>query len=202
MSHRSGKDIVNALRSRDPVLARRLLQDNFNSMKWLIWNREVTGLNTYELFSDIMTIIYRKADQPGFRLECNINTYFMKIADKYLRFYRSRTNSETVPEMTGLWEAEEIPAPRPYEELFDLKHALQLVRRVLLSMQTACKRILNLFFQGYSNGAIAERMKRSETAVRTLKKKCRKQFIDRIQNDPDYMELLRMDVVLNKTEER
>jgi len=199
MSFNSNTVTMEALRKRDPNMVKRIFERNIHSLKWLMWESGISGYLPHDLFNDIMLNIYMMTDKPDFRLTCSIDTYFIKIAQKHIAYFKYRKDLEYAPIMTGTEEAEEIADPALYEELFEMKNLLELARKTLLSMQTACKRILNLAFLGYSNSEAAARLKRSETAVRTLKKKCRKRFIEAMNGDPSFKDI-RKDTNLNKTD--
>lgn len=70
------------------------------------------------------------------------------------------------------------------------KHRLQMLKKVLESLGKNCLQVLLLAAQGYSGVEIAKKLKLgNEDVVKSTRSRCRKDLKNRIDNDPDLLDL-------------
>ena len=184
----------------DPGIVKQISDNNLDHLKWMLFEMGVFDYSCQDMFNDVILNLYKSVSRPGFRLNCSIDTYFMKIAERQIRFYKYRKQHEQKLDTTDLGEAESISVMPLYEQLFDIKILLEMVKKHLIQLALTCRRILNLAFQGYSNSDIAERMKDENAKIRRKKWNCMDNLLRSMHDDPEFREIRKSDIQFKEEE--
>ena len=186
MSAYSNSEIIGALRSRDQRINSMIRKKCMKVLRRLMYEARIYNYPASDMYNDILRNIYMMVDKPGFQLYGDFYNYFIGIAEKHIQYFRFRKANTFSPEIAGPEETEALQEEPTQEEQVDMNRMITHFRRIMRGMHPACRRILRLFFLGYSNSEAANRMKRTETAIRTLKKKCKNRLMELLHQDPEF----------------
>jgi len=188
-------EIIEGLRKRDQLIMKYLFHTCFMYIRSLAFLSGKEIYNPNDLFNDGLLILLKQADKTNFVLTCSLKTYFYRICRLLVSHENHLNNRKEAPVMLEFDEREE-PQESFFDEYYDRELMFNLIKRHLLRMMRACKRVLNLQFQSFNNLEISRKMKRSYEAVRKLKSKCKKKLLEAIYGDPEYRRIRKNDELM------
>ena len=141
-----------------------------------------------DLFQDALSIVYQKAGEESFEVQCSMEAYIFGICRKLWLMRLRRKGVER-----KYMEHEMAVAT----EDSSLEGALGHVQKELVyengfgRLGERCQKLLRLFYQKKTFREIASLLNlSSEGYAKKLKFQCKQQLIDEIRKDPLYIELI------------
>ncbi len=186
-------NLLQGIAAGDAKAVHRMYQDFFPRILNYVRKNSGDEDAARDLFQDALMIVYKKAQDPAFRLESAMFTYLYAICrnlwlKKLKKSGRERVTSWEDEEYTG----EIAGSVEDFGDDKELVHEAryQLYRRKFRELGEACQKILSLSLAGKSMEFIVREMDLSSVGyARKRKFKCKEQLMRRVQDDPAYREL-------------
>lgn len=192
MKRFSDDDIIRGLRKRDNLVIQYIYKTNFDKIANLILNNSGADDDAEDIFQEALIIIFKRIREDQFELTSAFSTYIYSVARllwlKKLRDTRKMEVTELNREMEDFIEFEEPPPVQ------DKDRRLAIYQKNLKFIPEDCQKILTLTAKDVSAKDIAEQLGfRSDGYVRKRRHFCKEFLVNRIKEDPDYLDMMDMD---------
>ena len=186
-------DLLQGVARGDAKAVHRMYEDYFPRILSYVRKNSGNEDAARDLFQDALVVLYKKAQDPAFRLEAALFTYLYAICRNLWLKKRKKSDRERVTSMDdGEYTDELSEAPEAFvaEEELVREARYQLYRRKFRELGEACQKILSLSLAGKSMDFIVQEMGLSSVGyARKRKFKCKEQLMRRVQEDPTFSEL-------------
>jgi RNA polymerase sigma factor (sigma-70 family) len=182
-------EIIEGIKRRDNKVLTYIYEELFPGISSYITNHGGTVDDAKDVFQEAIIIIFRQIEEKSLDIKTGFENYIYGIARLiWLKLVRSKDIQKRNLHLIEEPEPEYSLA----EELIDDDFELRIFRKHFLEMGQECQKILKLSANDVSNSNIAEMMGyKNEQVVRNIKYKCKEKLIEKIKNDPEYIELLK-----------
>lgn len=178
--------ISEGLRKGDKGVLEEIYGTCFDRIKFWVLQNKGDQQSAEDLFQDALTIIYKKLQDPAFRIEHQFFTYLFSICrNLWLKRLRDdRVLGKSEPLEWEFLEERDLPGT----DTIDLRE--QIFRRKFAQLGKTCQQILRLALEGKTPQEIATEMQlKSERHATNRKSYCKQQLAEMVQSDPMYKEL-------------
>ena len=186
-------DLLQGIAAGEAKAVHRMYQDYFPRILSYVRKNNGNEEAARDLFQDALMVVYKKAQDPSFRLESALFTYLYAVCRNLWLKKLKRSDKERVTSYEdGEYNCETAGVTEAFEGDEELVHEAryQLYRRKFRELGEACQKILSLSLAGKSMEFIVKEMSLSSVGyARKRKFKCKEQLMRRVQNDPAYREL-------------
>ena len=189
MKNYSIEEIIKGVRRRNNDIFKYLYKEIYPSVLNYIIQSNGSDDDAKDIFQESLIILYRKACEPGFKLESSVKTYIYAVC-KNLWFQKNRSQ-EVLNEDFSKFQEDEVPYSNDEDMLFDdhemtdsLK--ISLLQKYFRKLNRFCQRILQMFYKGKSHKEISEKLRISYDMSRQRKKECMQSLYDLISADPEF----------------
>lgn len=186
-------DLLQGIAAGDAKAVHRMYQDYFPRILSYVRKNNGNEDAARDLFQDALMVIYKKAQDPSFRLESALFTYLYAVCRNLWLKKLKRSDKERVTSWdNGEYNGEAAGITEAFEGDEELMHEAryQLYRRKFRELGEACQKILSLSLAGKSMEFIVNEMGLSSVGyARKRKFKCKEQLMRRVQDDPAFREL-------------
>ncbi|MBQ4821400.1 sigma-70 family RNA polymerase sigma factor [Aquimarina sp. MMG016] len=179
--------IIEGIVKGDEVIIKAFYKNNLQYIRSYVIKNSGNEEDVEDVFQDALVVLYQKFKYESVNMSASLRTYFYAICKNIWR-NRLRKNSKI------LLDEEVIEASEPIDnEIIDSinnKEREHLYRKYFLMLDSACKEILNLVFEGNSMKKISTITGYSEGYTRKKKFNCKRSLIEMIEKDSLYQELV------------
>lgn len=182
----SDQALINGIAQNDTPILKAVYEAHLPSIIALVKNNKGTAADAKDVFQEAILLIYRKAQASNFELQGSFGGFLYGICRfLWLRQLKKKHRSHiTIEGQEGQLKTEDVEKWQVEEEKW------QLFREVFARLGADCQRVLQLFFDGYSMKAIAEKTGHSLSYVKLKKFKCKEKFSDWMKAEVRYNELM------------
>ncbi|KAB2867139.1 MAG: sigma-70 family RNA polymerase sigma factor [Bacteroidales bacterium] len=174
--------MIECLRSRQSHVVRYLSDRYLPMIRLLIYKAGGTPEDAKDIFQDGLIIMIEKIDSNDFVLTCKFKTFLYSVCrNLWLSVLEKR---RAAANYLNRKLDEEITID--FAEEYDNKVYQDLIVNIYESLDPVCQQILKLYWEEYSPKEIAEKLGYTYGYVRKKKSECQQEFINKLQNHPDY----------------
>jgi len=182
MGEFTDQEIIECLRSRQSHVVRYLSDRYLPMIRLLIYKAGGTPEDAKDIFQDGLIIMIEKIDRNDFVLTCKFKTFLYSVCrNLWLSVLEKR---RAAANYLNRKLDEEITID--FAEEYDNKVYQELIVNIYESLDPVCQQILKLYWEEYSPKEIAEKLGYTYGYVRKKKSECQQEFINKLQNHPDY----------------
>ncbi len=182
MGEFTDQEIIECLRSRQSHVVRYLSDRYLPMIRLLIYKAGGTPEDAKDIFQDGLIIMIEKIDSNDFVLTCKFKTFLYSVCrNLWLSVLEKR---RAAANYLNRKLDEEITID--FAEEYDNKVYQDLIVNIYESLDPVCQQILKLYWEEYSPKEIAEKLGYTYGYVRKKKSECQQEFINKLQNHPDY----------------
>lgn len=182
MGEFTDQEIIECLRSRQSHVVRYLSDRYLPMIRLLIYKAGGTPEDAKDIFQDGLIIMIEKIDSNDFVLTCKFKTFLYSVCrNLWLSVLEKR---RAAANYLNRKLDEEITID--FAEEYDNKVYQDLILNIYESLDPVCQQILKLYWEEYSPKEIAEKLGYTYGYVRKKKSECQQEFINKLQNHPDY----------------
>jgi len=182
MGEFTDQEIIECLRSRQSHVVRYLSDRYLPMIRLLIYKAGGTPEDAKDIFQDGLIIMIEKIDSNDFVLTCKFKTFLYSVCrNLWLSVLEKR---RAAANYLNRKLDEEITID--FAEEYDNKVYQELIVNIYESLDPVCQQILKLYWEEYSPKEIAEKLGYTYGYVRKKKSECQQEFINKLQNHPDY----------------
>ena len=175
----SDKRLIEGLIRGDDKTINYLYQNYFSTVKTHILKNSGTEDDAYDVFQDVMMVVFKKFQNNGVELTSDLKAYVFGIARNLW------SNQLRIKKPVAEYEIDQA-------DEFDLSKLLdtpieQIVQRSFLLLSKDSQKVLTLHLEGKGYDEIAREMGyKSATYARRKKYLCKEELIKLIKVDPDF----------------
>lgn len=138
-----------------------------------------------DLFQDALMVIYQKAKDDRFSLNCSFYTFLYAVVRN---LWRDQLKKKHRSEVT-LDESVQSIDEHAIDESIHYKRRYAFYQEKFLALSEDCQSILKMFFDKTSMKEMAEKMNTTEGYMRKKKHGCKKKLMNLMESDPLFQEL-------------
>lgn len=185
------------IREQDNQIIRFLYRQYLPAIRLLVYKMEGSGEDAKDVFQEGLIILMDMFSDSDFCPECSVKTLLYSIC-KYQWENKRRRLWREVPFKSP--DHEELIEP-DFPERGDLRLYEKLYWATFNFLPDTCRKVLLLFWRGYSNREISRVLNRSEGYIRKRKSLCTTKFIEMVKNNKEYHLLTRstLEMTLEKS---
>lgn len=167
-----------------------LYKENFPSISHWIKKNSGSEKDAEDLFQDALVVVYQKAKDPEFALNCKLSTFIFGVVKK-MWLHKLRTKDRYLATDFTLTETFSSSNQAIIDHLIEEHEIDILYKSKFKKLTDECRSILSLFFNGSSMSQVMESMGfQTENMTRKKKFRCKEELIKLIKKDPRYGELM------------
>ncbi len=180
--------ILKGIAEGDEVILAKFYKDNLKYIRPYILRNSGSEEDVEDVFQDGLVFVYQKLKENDITISAysSFRSFFFGVCKNIWR-NRLRKNQRLVV-TENITDTEETIAPDMLEDIVH-KDREHVYRTYFLKLNTKCKEILELLFQGKSMKEIANITGYTEGYTRKKKFECKESLLQMIENDPMYQEL-------------
>lgn len=188
MSINNDRKILEGIRAGDAKAIKIFYKKNFSYIKGFVLKNSGNEEDAEDIFQDALIVIYEKLKAGSLDIYSNVTlrTYLYAICKNMWRS-RLRKRKKIIIDNEVLKENEGIEVS--IGEELDRKEREELYRKYFLTLNTSCREILSLVFDGKNMKEIASITGYSNGYTRKKKFECKKALLERLEKDPIFQEL-------------
>lgn len=178
--------IIEGIRTGDEQIITSFYKIYLPQIVNYVVNNSGTESDGKDLFQDALVIVFKKIKDHTLSLDCALHTYVFGIC-KNLWLNRLRKGKKIMyhDNETILNLNLEIEIP----DNLDREEKIAVIQKQSLKLGKGCRRILLMFYRGYSLKEIAISKNFTEGYTRKRKFECQKKLIEFLEKDPVFQEL-------------
>ncbi|MDY0077624.1 MAG: sigma-70 family RNA polymerase sigma factor [Bacteroidales bacterium] len=185
----SSFEILEGIKTHDRIILKYVYDTYFPQVYKYIENRKGCESDAWDVFQDVMGVIYDYSQKPDFKLSVPFPQFFFSLTRNV---------------WFGLLRKWKIGVDLVYDELQylpdddseKLQEAIynqvinRLTHKYLSQLDERCMLLIKFSALGIATASIAKKLNyHSNRAVFNQRRKCIRKLIERIENDPDYKNL-------------
>lgn len=170
----------------DRVVIQELYDTAFSSVRNYVLKNSGQLTDAEDVFQEALVILFRKGNQKGFELSCELSTYIYAVGRNIWLDRLRRTGKYTTMTIDEGYKDEASDAIEVIHE----SEKKYLFQKHFSKLADECQKLLKLFFEGKSMKAIMTVMGyRDEVHARKRKFICKEHLVDAIKKDSTFIEL-------------
>jgi RNA polymerase sigma factor (sigma-70 family) len=185
----SSFEVLEGVKNHDRIILQYLYDTYFSQVRKYIENRKGCESDAWDVFQDVMGVIYDYAQKPDFVLSIPFPQFFFTIT-RYTWFGLLRKWKVGVDLVFD--ELQELPddEAEKLQEMFRNQALSRIVDKHLSQLDERCLLLIKFSNLGIETASIAKKLNYHSTqAVYNQRRKCIRKLIERIEDDPDYKNL-------------
>lgn len=189
MRNYSEQELIRGILEGDIRIVNYIYKKHFKVIKKMVCFNSGTIEDSNDIFQETILVIYKKAGQADFGLNCNFGTYLYAIAKKLWlkQLSRRKLSWEDINDTHDYLQFE------TFEDALDETERYLVYRKHLSLLPEECIRILILYFDRVPYKVIAQKLGLSgEMFVKKKKLQCKVRLIESIKTDAMYQELVEL----------
>jgi RNA polymerase sigma factor (sigma-70 family) len=137
------QDLLQQLIHNNVDATRLIYKDNYPMIQSLVVNNSGDIDEAKDVFQEAMIVLFEKAKQPDFKLECKISTYLYSVARRiWLKKLQSNTYKSTISDAV-----EETAAVEDDLEFHENQNKqLEMMHDALVKIGEPCKSLLEAYY--------------------------------------------------------
>lgn len=185
----SSFEILDGIKNHDRIILQYIYDTYFSQVSIYIENRKGCESDAWDVFQDVMGIIYDYSQKPDFKLRSTFPTFFFALI-RYTWYNLSKKRKIEVNLAYGNMDI----IPDEEESKLELMLRNQVIHRIankyLLQLDERCMLLIKFSTLGMETASIAKKLNYHSTqVVYNQRRKCIRKLIKRIENDPEYKNL-------------
>ncbi len=175
----SDKRLIEGIRKGDEKSINYLYDTFFDTIKSYILKNTGTEDDAYDIFQDVMMVIFKKIQQNNLNESTDVKGYIFGVSrnlwHEHLR--KKKKNVELDTDLSDDFDPTSL-LDTPLE---------QIVQRSFLKLKPECREVLNMVITGKDYKEIARAMKyKSEDYARRKKYLCKEALLKIVKADPEF----------------
>jgi RNA polymerase sigma factor (sigma-70 family) len=180
----SDSKIIEGIRLQDDTILNWLYDNYFAAVKNHVLKNSGSVDDVSDVFQDSIIVLYKQITEENLNLTADLKGYFFGIA-RNVWSAQLRKNQRN----TGL----DVDIPDDDAEEYGDPLMERVVSRAYQKLKSDQQLVLTLFSDGHTYDEIAVRMNlKNETYARRKKYLAKEALLDRVKEDPEYQEYLRL----------
>ncbi len=178
----SDNEIIECLRNRQSYVVHYLSDQCLPMIKYMVTHMGGTYEDAKDVFQEGLMIILEKIDNREFTLTCKFRTFIYCICENLWKtaIIKRQTAATYLQNSAATEEETDIS-----EQLDDDLH-LEIFRKAYDKIDNTGKKILKLYWEGFSPQEIAEKLNYTYGYVRKKKSEAQAQLIEKVRSHPEY----------------
>ena len=181
---------IQALLDSDSVKIEALYQNFYPRIESLILKMSGSKEVSRDIFQEALIVIYQKAKDPDFKLNCSFYTFLYAVSRNLFRDeLKKKRNTEVTLNDETLSIGEDV-----IDEQIQEKQKIEFYQSKFKLLQKDCQSLLQMYFSGSSMREIAAVMGSTEGYIRKKKHGCKEKLKALMVSDPLYLEFKSHDI--------
>jgi RNA polymerase sigma factor (sigma-70 family) len=191
VKHLTTGEILEGIRQKNDRILKMIYADTYPIIRRYVKLNNGTEQDAEDVFQEALVLIFRKVSEEDLELTSSFSTYLTALCKflwnnlfrKNVNLSSQSLNPELLPDIEKIMEVPQIE--------LNLK---RLIQKHLLQMQPECQQLLMLFYDQVPMGEIKQHLGFiRDSQVRKRKFICKKKLMERLQDDPEFRDLMDLD---------
>jgi len=179
-------EIIECLRNRQSYVVLYLSDEYLPMIRNMVAHLGGSSEDAKDIFQEGLMIILEKIDSREFALTCKFKTFLYCICENLWKSVLDRRHS-AANYLQRRTETEEDP---DFSEQVDDDLYRDIFMKSFKKLDKSGRKILKLYWKGYSHQEIAEKLNYSYGYVRKKKSESQTELIDTVKNHPEYKKIM------------
>jgi RNA polymerase sigma factor (sigma-70 family) len=185
----SSFEVLEGVKNHDRIILQYLYDTYFSQVRNYIENRKGCESDAWDVFQDVMGMIYDYAQKPDFVLSIPFTQFFFTLTrNTWFGLLRKwKVGVDLVFD-----ELQDLPddEAEKLQEMLRNQALSRIVNKHLSQLDERCLMLIKFSNLGIETASIAKKLNYHSTqAVYNQRRKCIRKLIDWIEDDPDYKNL-------------
>jgi len=182
-------EIIECLRNRQSYVVLYLSDQYLPMIKNMVTHMGGNSEDAKDIFQEGLMIILEKIDSREFALTCKFKTFLYCICENLWKSVLIKRQS-TVNYLQRQIDTEE---DTDFSEQVDDDLSREIFMKSFKKLDKSGRKILKLYWKGYSPQEIAEKLNYSYGYVRKKKSESQAELIEKVKSHPDYRKMMESD---------
>jgi len=182
-------EIIECLRNRQSYVVLYLSDQYLPMIKNMVIHMGGNSEDAKDIFQEGLMIILEKIDSREFALTCKFKTFLYCICENLWKSILIKRQS-TVNYLQRQVDTEE---DTDFSEQVDDDLSREIFMKSFKKLDKSGRKILKLYWKGYSPQEIAEKLNYSYGYVRKKKSESQAELIEKVKSHPDYRKMMESD---------
>lgn len=192
MHNLSSNEIINGIRKSDKKVLHALYRSYFGQVSRYVQRHHGNLEDAQDVFQEAIVVIFEKSRSTDFVLTCSFKSFFYTIV-RFLWnaqvYKKHRTTTVLINEFDEFGDLEGLD--NETIRIIEESETKRFIQKHFSTLSDKCQLLLKLFIERVPMKEIADLMGVSEKFVKKKKFECKEKLINRIQNDPYYVEFFK-----------
>ncbi len=189
MKEYTDSEIIECLRNRQSYVVLYLSDQYLPMIKNMVTHMGGNSEDAKDIFQEGLMIILEKIDSREFALTCKFKTFLYCICENLWKSVLIKRQS-TVNYLQRQIDTEE---DTDFSEQVDDDLSREIFMKSFKKLDKSGRKILKLYWKGYSPQEIAEKLNYSYGYVRKKKSESQAELIEKVKSHPDYRKMMESD---------
>jgi len=187
-------EIIECLRNRQSYVVLYLSDQYLPMIRNMVTHMGGSSEDAKDIFQEGLMIILEKIDSREFALTCKFKTFLYCICENLWKSVLDRRHSAT-NYLQRRTETEEDP---DFSEQVDDDLYREIFMKSFKKLDKSGRKILKLYWKGYSPQEIAEKLNYSYGYVRKKKSESQAELIEKVKSHPEYRKIMESEEIVKK----
>jgi RNA polymerase sigma factor (sigma-70 family) len=180
--------LIEGIRKRDNEALKFVYSQYYPMVRFLITTNSGSVKESSDVFHEAVVVLYLKLSSSGFKLDCAVRTFLYAVSKNiWLQQLEQRRRHISINEDEDLIASEKQTF---YDDEKLTRKRIYL--RQFRKLSDSCKKIISMVMEGYSYKELMKELKYTNKKYAIKRKyECLKTLHDRIQEDPEFKELMK-----------
>jgi RNA polymerase sigma factor (sigma-70 family) len=186
----SPAEMIDGIRKKDRNIIRLIYNTYFPGIERYVLRNSGSRDDASDVFQETMVVLLRTAQKGQDEDIKNLEAFLFSIS-KYiwLKRLRDRNRHPLLDKPLMMVEESDESEIEEVNEMIDYSLRLGIFQKHFMNMDEDCRKILAMFFEKVPMKVIAETLGlKNEHFARQKKYLCQKTLIEKVRNDPDFLE--------------
>lgn len=185
----SDEDFLLAFRNNDSIGINAFYKTYYPVVHYIINKNCGSAEDIKDIFQDTCECLFKLVNNNDFKLTCKLSVFLYSICyRKWQNTLRERKRASLLCNGISLFNKDFVDVPVEFYDILDMNLEEKLVTKHFKELQEDCQKILSLSTDNLTNKEISNKLNTSEAYIKKRKSMCKSFLIDKVLNDPLFLE--------------
>jgi RNA polymerase sigma factor (sigma-70 family) len=188
------REIIECLRNRQSYVVLYLSDQYLPMIKNMVIHLGGSSEDAKDIFQEGLMIILEKIDSREFALTCKFKTFLYCICENLWKSVLIKRQSA----VNYFQRRTEVEEDADFSEQVDDDMCREIFMKSFKKLDKSGRKILKLYWKGYSPQEIAEKLNYSYGYVRKKKSESQAELIEKVKSHPEYRKIIESDEMVKR----
>ncbi|OFX17942.1 MAG: hypothetical protein A2033_15305 [Bacteroidetes bacterium GWA2_31_9] len=182
-------DYLTAIRNNDSAVINAFYKTYYPVVHYIINKNSGSAEDIKDIFQDTCESLLKLVKNKDFELTCKLSVFLYSVCyKKWQNELRLRKNTSLLCSGMSALNNDCVDIPVEFYDILDMNLEEKLVAKHFKELQEDCQKILSLSADNHTTKEMADMLNTSEAYVKKRKSMCKGFLIEKVLNDPLFLE--------------